>query len=853
MAIAITCIWSCVLIAWGWSERGLAAFPLLGIQVFLPGFPGAFQIWQGIGLVALWGASTGVLLFGLRKVIPSLAKIPRLGYFLMFWLPGAGFWLSVYRLLFADPEVDLIACWEPFLVAAGTVLLPAATGALAARIPALWKRNPLVQPSSFCEALLAFTLLGVVVLAFALEMLALGGLWIPRVLWFFSIALMVIGLPWLIHGLGKPVAEREPSESWSKQKYLLLGVILLVVQAAFLLACLPPDDSDELRYHLTIPKRYLEHQGWCSIEGQTFSFFPLGAEMLFSLPLSLDWLRPEGARMGLAGGGKIVHLWFFVLILMLLSEWSRQRLHFDLIGRDAQRDDSHSLWGAWLYGTIPFSAVLGSWAFVDHAVSFGWLSSGYFLWLYMMQGSSNHLYLASIALGWSLMVKYTSLAWSALFFLAAFPLLTVSRRSKPKAVPGLILIPLLCASPWLVHNWHQSGNPFFPLLPDLFGSGFTPVQKAFYSWHAGMKGGLNQFDSLSIPGKILDLLTLPVRVVFHPEQFEQNPLGGMLLLLLPLGLLGGVRSLKTPSRGIGLIVFMALSIFLLWALTYRDPRFALPLWGILSMGIGLGLEKEILGFSALSPRAKKAASTAISVILILWGFGQCQELFSRAVQFADGYLLTKPADAYLSRPDRHPIHPTIREAEALRKKEHPVRPLLLLGQEQAYYFDSPVTGHDYFDGPELAELARTTSSLEEMSMHLQDQGIAWIWINRGTLEGNLFNLFRGVLFASDTPFALEWIDRMKKSPIALEALPWKGFYETSPAFRRMQAWLILHPGYEEVPLHTVALEERPMCPFYRDWLSWPELQGTPVTSLPRHKVTLLRAKPNPAGNDVFQD
>lgn len=453
----------------------------------MPFFPGTLQLWKGLGWVAAWTGLTGLLLLGVRRLVPPFRNISPEGYFLAFQFPAAGLWLSLYRLFFANREVDLIACWEPFMVAVGTVLLPAATGALVARVPVLWKAQTLIHPSSFCDALLRYSLVGFVVLAFCLEMLALGSLWIPWSLWFLSLGLVVFGLPLLIRDLGKAAVE-EPPRSWSSQNIILLGALLIVIQAAFLLSCLPPDDSDELRYHLTIPKRYLEHQGWCRIEGQAFSFFPLGMEMLFALPLSLDWLRPASQRLSLAGGGKMVHLWFFMLILMLLHEWSRQRLQKDLTDTDIKMEGSHSLWGSWLYAVIPFTAVLGSWAFVDHAVAFGWLASGYLFWLYWMNGHKENLYLASIALGWSLMVKYTSLAWWFLFILLTTPILLFGRRANPKACLAVVFLPLVCMSPWLIHNCLQTGNPFFPLLSNIFGSGFTPVEKAFYSWHAGMKG-----------------------------------------------------------------------------------------------------------------------------------------------------------------------------------------------------------------------------------------------------------------------------------------------------------------------------------------------------------------------------
>jgi hypothetical protein len=280
------------------------------------------------------------------------------------------------------------------------------------------------------------------------------------------------------------------------------------------------------------------------------------------------------------------------------------------------------------------------------------------------------------------------------------------------------------------------------------------------------------------------------------------------------------------------------------------------------MGIGLGIEKELLSLRA------SRSMLMFCLVLTLWGLGQCEEVFLRCTRFAEGIYLKTHPDTYLTRPDRLPVVATIREVEEMRSKKIPIEgtgtqetaslqggrdwdardcvppSLLLLGQEQSYYVNSPVVGNDYFDGPELAAIAQSVTSVEGISTYLSQKGYQWIWINRGTLEANLFNLMRGALFTQESSQGLQELEGLKS--IYAEGLSedeiraWSLQASQNDAFRRMQSWLIRHPGYKEVPLNSVEIEARPICALYRDWMDWQELKGVSVTDLPRKKISLLQ-------------
>lgn len=812
----------------------------LGLTTLFGGVGDWGLVWRGLISASAGTALLAGLLLLLRRFMGWGRILSPFEFTLVLFPTFTGLWVSIKRALFASNGADFLAVAEPFLVSLLFPLMLFGMGALLLRpFPALTRiRRTSNKP--FLLTFLVANLAGSVGWAILLWVLALAGLWKAGILWALVSVMSLVGVFVLFRSLRRheePVGEASPVDpSPNLPERLLPFFVLVILFCVFQLAWLPPDDSDELRYHLSIPKRYVEAGGWVEIPDQAFSHFPLGMEMLFAVPLSLDSFRDSERRLGLVSGGKFVHAWFFLLCLLLLLIWSRE---VEEGGEGRSPTGSVSMQSMWIFLTIPFAPVLSAWAFVDFGSAFGWLCSAFFAWMYC-SGSAERsawIWLAGLALGWSLVVKYTSIAWIAIFVVVWIAWILIGHRWRETRtlIPILILPPLL-ASPWLAANWVQVGNPVFPLLTPLFGSGFDPVQKGFYDWHAGMKGGLNQFPSLSVVEKAIDLITLPFRAALFPHQFEYNPIGGLIPALLPAFLFGVWKRRKDLS---GIAIFCLL-LFLLWGLTYRDPRFAIPLWALLALGIGVGLN-EILWASGSGKAWPRGPRTILILVFLYWGVGQCDEVFRRKALFSRWIDLRESPETYLTH--RLPLHPTIREVERLRNNHQTKPTLLLLGQEQSYYFDSPVRGTDYFDGPWLAECARESSDLEEMSRRIRERGIEWVLVNRDVLEVNTFNVVRGALFCMDEAVGEKELDRIRReeadgpseeciSRILTNA-------NQSATFRRMHAWLIRHPGFEEVRLESVKDKSRPVSPHYQDWLRWPELSGVSVDRLPRGNVSLL--------------
>jgi hypothetical protein len=789
---------------------------VLGVTSLLEGTTDWESVWQAILRLSVIVFTLGAGLLAVRHFLFPGIGFSKFEYLLWSWAPAVGVWIFVKRCVWGA-QADWVAVIEPLLI---TWVLPLGLvglgRAIGASLGGLHISQELVGSRQSFYPIIC-SLLGATSAAFLLFLLSLVGLWNVWTLWAPVLIASAFGCRWICRDLpglkSKDTAGSARIESWAT-----LFPILLILTAVVELSFLPPDESDELRYHLSIPKQYLEAGGRVEIPDRSFSRFPLGMETLFALPTSLDWLRAPENRLGLVSGAKFIHAWFFILCLMTVY----------LAGRELSKD-GYAPWGPLIFATLGFGPTLATWAFVDFGAAFGWLASILFTWVYFRSPYESAgrakamVWLAAVALGWSLMVKYTSLAWWFILVLFWIIVSIVRKEFPPRTLCALVFVPLLLVGPWSFLNAIETGNPFYPLLSSVFGSGFDAVQKGFYDWHAGLKGDLIRFWDLSLPQKLFDLLLLPFKAALFPWQFENNPIGGLIPCLLPAFLYG---LWKRRGERLG-IAFVTVSLFLLWALTYRDPRFAIPLWGVYAVVAGVGLSMMV--------RSNERTGAIVTLrylliaFLLLLGLGQSDEIFRRYGKYRDWNSWSKPPDEYLA--NRLPFHHTVREVEELRRDE-PVKPtLLLLGMEQSYYFDSPLRGADYFDAPWLAGLAREASEMEEITRNIRDQGIDWIFINRDTLESNDANVARGALFCLDPAQDEEEIETALKNN--LTDIP------QTPAFRRMHAWLIRHPGYAEVSLRTEPPGRLPVSNYYRAWMDWPELKGMSMEELPRRRYSLL--------------
>jgi hypothetical protein len=328
------------------------------------------------------------------------------------------------------------------------------------------------------------------------------------------------------------------------------AVSLLVVLLPFVLVLFdvvaPAIDTDELYYHLALPRQMLEAG---ALVGGTWA--PNGSR---PLALHLPW------AFLLATGGETAPR-FFHLLLGATLLWSVQTRLKTALGV-----------GPAVFGTL---LLAGSTTFLDGAgLARSDIPTAFLVFMAFDAGIAGGLLpLVALAAGGALAIKYTAgLALAPIFLvLPFFESGSVRRRVLATAGTGLLALVLLL--PWWLRNVADGLHPLFPF------AGWPPVADP---------GMVFQYAEKYGPGRgLADLLLLPVNLVTKgdPESFAGflGRVSPAFLALLPAAFWAAFRSSRTRAA-----LFVAAGAVLLWALQIQWLRYLLPALPIAAVAMAGG-------------------------------------------------------------------------------------------------------------------------------------------------------------------------------------------------------------------------------------------------------------------------
>jgi len=487
---------------------------------------------------------------------------------------------------------------------------------------------------------------------------------------------------------------------------------LFLIAGSFFSSLLPPTQSDALRYHLTTPRLWLDHGGFCRIPHISFSNFPMTIDILYTVPLAY----------GLPSVAKLLHWSFLIAALGMLY-----RIGCVLGGRSA----------AWLsvtfFVSIPFVPILASWAYVEMGLcAYMLLMAGAALELAGAAGAKQNMWRNAVMLGlaggWLLGCKYTSIIY--LFLLSLLLILPRSWLGLPcfakKSVVFAGFIAFLIASPWYVKNVLYNGNPVYPMAVGVFGEReWTKANAAFFSFHAGVKGDLNAARYYSLPGKIVDTLSLAIRPLWSPIDIGQNdfgdwPVSALFLILLPA--LALRRGSGSCVRFLG--VFGAF-LFVVWAWTYRDARFLLVSFCILSLPLAICC-------SSLWERRQSFRLLIVVLVLFygLWNLGKfCDRSGFSPWRVASGVFDREQYLRLTNQTTRTFYH----GFEAVDRLVPPGRVILIHGQHYNFQVPRRFVAADWFDTPPLIVLSREAGSVSKLIARLHQKEIFFLLHDKTTI------------------------------------------------------------------------------------------------------------------------
>ncbi|MGD9305030.1 MAG: glycosyltransferase family 39 protein [Desulfobacterales bacterium] len=326
---------------------------------------------------------------------------------------------------------------------------------------------------------------------------------------------------------------------------ILVCVLVALIGATIILACVPPVSRDALTHHLAVPKLYLEHGGMYEIPALVFSYYPMNLNLLYMISLYFgNDIIP-----------KIIHLTFALFTAWLIFSFLKRRC-----------DMAYAMIGVLFFLSLPIIVKLSITAYVDLGLVF--FSTAALLSLFKWMENSfklKYLIISAIWCGLALGTKYNGLV--LLFLFVLFVPLIYSRKMGPNAAlkqtvdrqkkydifgkacgyaTVYMIIALVMFSPWATRNYIWINNPIYPLYDNWFNadnarSRLDPDTDLQHHVRETSRY-VNQFTNPFVTRKVIfkesvwQILMIPLRVFFQGKDDDPKYFDGRLnpyLLLLP--------------------------------------------------------------------------------------------------------------------------------------------------------------------------------------------------------------------------------------------------------------------------------------------------------------------------------
>lgn len=426
-------------------------------------------------------------------------------------------------------------------------------------------------PTDRSETILSWSI-GISALTLLLSLLAAAQGFSPLTMQVLLIVVALIGLVRVIYLFVfeqvyiKPVL---PEIGFNPIALRIFTTVMLIVCFATVLS--PETRHDPYDYHLTIPSIYLAQGGAIEIPWHVFTYMPKNGEMLFGFALGL----------GTDELAKLIHYLFGCAILLLIHTFLRR-----ICGHEA------GLFGVFWVVSLPLFGFLATSAYVDLLRTFWEMMALYLLYRAWIETSRANLlrwsFLSAWMAGMAMGTKYV--AWGV-FFPPYFLLLTLVLWKKGLFRAHWLLGIAACltapVATWLSLNWLWTGNPVYPLLPQIFGMNIPAAYDAyeFFRGHAPPPGTFQGMQALGYIGQRIHFLLI--------EGNALALLGAAALLATPWFLRRGDKGVDLPSSVYaGSVLFIVVSVFLFIVLTdNHDGRFFFSVMALLAIPVALFMDR----------------------------------------------------------------------------------------------------------------------------------------------------------------------------------------------------------------------------------------------------------------------
>lgn len=309
-------------------------------------------------------------------------------------------------------------------------------------------------------------------------------------------------------------------------------------------ALAPPIGTDALSYHLGHPRLFIEAGRIAWIPGSRESLWPYLTEMFFMLGLALQG----------TAAASLFHWVFYPLTAWAIYLFS---LRHASLGR--------ARLAALSFIFTPVAFAQSGHAYIDLSLAFFTFLAAYAVMVVPESQRLGSAYMAGFICGGALAVKYLGIGVFASLFIL-FACLHEKKRAWVLYVAGA----LTASGVWYIRSWFELGNPVFPFMSKLFGSG--------YESELGKYVGMGK--------DVGSLIMLGWNITLHPTAFGGEILGPLFLAFAPLAL---CELHKHRRRELGLTIFVATYTFFIFTQS-QQVRFFLSVVPFYCLAVAAGYD-----------------------------------------------------------------------------------------------------------------------------------------------------------------------------------------------------------------------------------------------------------------------
>ncbi len=392
-------------------------------------------------------------------------------------------------------------------------------------------------------------------------------------------------------GLRKSAGPHWPDTAF----FVLLGLVSLFLAAK---ALRPAVFYDAVTYHLGVPNYYIQEGGISYLPYDSYSNFPFAAEMLYTLGMLVSGLKLA----------QLTSVAVFIAFVLLVRELTMSFLP----------DVPQSLPAAFCLLTPAFMENSILYLNDLHLAYYSLLVVYCFFALEKEKGASWAALMGTFT-GVCVGTKYIALVSICVPAALAAGYMAYRERARgARAALGAVLAFALpaaaVAAPWLVKNWVNTGNPFYPAFFGVFGG--SDMTAKLYAVHVRAAGHTTLAEGAKgIFTHLWDIfMTNPADTA--AMYGASSMLGPALILFAPMLLF--VKGMATTIKK--LCLFAAV-LFVLWSIAFPLTRFLYPAIAVTTIAASYALTKV---FKSAHGTVKVFVAAALAACLM---FGLCLGFF----------------------------------------------------------------------------------------------------------------------------------------------------------------------------------------------------------------------------------